>query len=106
MIELLRQTAKDESLVNKSLTGGSGQDQKTYQVKSMDDFSYTDPIDGIVTEKQVNWMLDLIVNSPLKLLHISLYISHENLVLDQDSSFYLISLNILITCLLNNVWIL
>ena len=54
MIELLRQTAKDESLVNKSLTGGSGQDQKTYQVKSMDDFSYTDPIDGIVTEKQVN----------------------------------------------------
>ena len=65
MIELLRQTAKDESLVNKSLTGGSGQDQKTYQVKSMDDFSYTDPIDGIVTEKQVNWMLDLIVNSPL-----------------------------------------
>ncbi|XP_058961134.2 phosphoglucomutase-1 [Pocillopora verrucosa] len=52
MIELLRQTAKDESLVNKSLTGGSGQDQKTYQVKSMDDFSYTDPIDGIVTEKQ------------------------------------------------------
>ena len=65
MIELLRQTAKDESLVNKSLTGGSSQDQKTYQVKSMDDFSYTDPIDGIVTEKQVNWMLDLIVNSPL-----------------------------------------
>ena len=65
MIELLRQTAKDESLVNKSLTGGSGQDQKTYQVKSMNDFSYTDPIDGIVTEKQVNWMLDLIVNSPL-----------------------------------------
>ena len=65
MIELLRQTAKNESLVNKSLTGGSGQDQKTYQVKSMDDFSYTDPIDGIVTEKQVNWMLDLIVNSPL-----------------------------------------
>ena len=54
MIELLRQTAKDESLVNKSLTGGSSQDQKTYQVKSMDDFSYTDPIDGIVTEKQVN----------------------------------------------------
>ena len=54
MIELLRQTAKEESLVNKSLTGGSGQDQKTYQVKSMDDFSYTDPIDGIVTEKQVN----------------------------------------------------
>ena len=28
-----------------------------------------------------------------------------NLVLDQDNNFYLISLNILITCLLNNVWI-
>ena len=31
---------------------------------------------------------------------------NENLVLDQDSSSYLISLNILITCLLNNVWVL
>ena len=30
----------------------------------------------------------------------------ENLVLNQDSSFYMISFNILITCLLNNVWIL
>ena len=29
-----------------------------------------------------------------------------SLVLDQDSSFYLISLNIHITCLLNDVWIL
>ena len=27
-------------------------------------------------------------------------------MLDQDSSFYLISLNILFTCLLTNVWIL
>lgn len=53
MIELLRQTAEDGSLVNKTLTGGSGQDQKTYQVKSMDDFSYTDPIDGSVSKKQV-----------------------------------------------------
>ena len=42
----------------------------------------------------------------LSLLHISLQISYENLVLDQDSDFYLISLIILITCLLNNVWIL
>ena len=48
---------------------------------------------------------DLIVNSPLWLLHISLYISYENLVLDFDSSFYLISFNILKTCLLNYVWI-
>ena len=48
---------------------------------------------------------DLIVNSPLLLLHISLQIGYENLVLDQDNNFYLTSLNILITCLLNNVWI-
>ena len=47
---------------------------------------------------------DLIVNSPLLLLHISLQIGYENLVLDQDNNSYLISLNILITCLLNNVW--
>ena len=39
------------------------------------------------------------------MLHISLYISYENLVLDQYDNF-LISLSILITCLLDNVWIL
>ena len=44
MMELLRQTADSGSLVDKTLTGGSGQDQKTYQVKLMDDFSYKDPI--------------------------------------------------------------
>ena len=43
--------------------------------------------------------------SPLYLLDISLKRTYENLVLDQDN-FYLISLNILITCLLDNVWIL
>ena len=32
-------------------------------------------------------------------------ICHENLVLDQDNNFYLISLSILMTCLLDNVWI-
>ena len=48
---------------------------------------------------------DLIVNSPLQLLLISLLISQENLVLDQDNNFYLIHLSILITCLLNNEWI-
>lgn len=53
MMELLRQTADNGSLVNETLTGGSGQNQKTYQVKSMDDFSYKDPIDGSVTKKQV-----------------------------------------------------
>lgn len=52
MMELLRQTADDGSLVDKTLTGGSSQDQKTYQVKSMDDFSYKDPIDGSVSKKQ------------------------------------------------------
>ena len=38
------------------------------------------------------------------MLHIFLQISYENLVLDQNGSFYMISPNILITCLLNNVW--
>ena len=46
------------------------------------------------------------VNSPLWLLHISLEISWENLVVDQDNNLYLISLNILMTYLLDNVWIL
>ena len=49
---------------------------------------------------------DLIVNSPLQLLHISSLFNFENLVFDQDNNFYLISLSILITCLLDNVWIL
>ena len=49
---------------------------------------------------------DLIVNSPLWVLHISLKISYENLVLDQDNNFYLISLNILISCLLDNLGLL
>ena len=49
---------------------------------------------------------DLIVSSPLSLLYISLYISLESLVWDQDNNFYQISLSILITSLLDNVWIL
>ena len=48
---------------------------------------------------------DLFVNSPLWLLHISLQISYENLVLDLDNDFYLISFYILISCLLDNVGI-
>ena len=48
---------------------------------------------------------DLNVNSPFSLLHVSLWISHQNLVFDQDYNFYLISLSILITFLLDNVWI-
>ena len=49
---------------------------------------------------------DLIVNSPLQSLHISLQVSYKNLVLDQGNNFHLIILSILITCLLGNVWIL
>ena len=49
---------------------------------------------------------DLIVNSPLKLLYISSYISYKELVLTQDNNFYLMHLGILVTCLLNNGWIL
>ena len=53
MMDLLRKAVQDGSLVNKKFTGGSGENQKSYQVESMDDFSYTDPIDGSVTSKQV-----------------------------------------------------
>ena len=47
---------------------------------------------------------DLIVNSPLYLLHISLYVSYKNLMLDHGNNFYLISLSTLITCTTDNVW--
>ena len=56
MIEQLRKAAEDKSLVNKTFTGGSGENQKSYEVKAMDDFSYTDPIDGSVSRKQVNYL--------------------------------------------------
>ena len=49
---------------------------------------------------------DQIVHSPLWFLYVSLKISYENLVLNQNNNFYLISLSILITCFLDNVWIL
>ena len=49
---------------------------------------------------------DLNVNSPLQSLHIFLSVNYKNLVLDQGKNFHLISLSILITCLLGNVWIL
>ncbi|XP_068675965.1 phosphoglucomutase-1-like [Montipora foliosa] len=52
MMDLLRMAAEDVSLVNKTFTGGSGDSQRSYQVRSMDDFSYTDPIDGSVSKKQ------------------------------------------------------
>ena len=46
------------------------------------------------------------VNFPLLLLHISFQISYKKLVLDQGNNFRLICLSILITYLLDNVWIL
>ena len=39
-----------------------------------------------------------------KMLCISLLIAYENLVLDQDNNFYQISLSLLVTCLLDNIW--
>ena len=48
---------------------------------------------------------DLIVNSLLQLLQNSWQISWANLVLDQDNNLYLISLDVLISPLLDNVWI-
>ena len=47
---------------------------------------------------------DLVINSPLQLLHISLLIIYEKLMLDQENNFYLISLSIPITSLLDYVW--
>ena len=49
---------------------------------------------------------DLIDDSPLYMVHYSLYVCYKKLFLDQDNNFYLISLSILITGLQNNVWIL
>ena len=48
---------------------------------------------------------DLTVHFPIQLQHISLKISYENLVLDQDNNLFQINLSILINCLLNNLWI-
>ena len=53
MMEMLRQAADDGSLVGKSFQGGEGAHQKSYEVHVMDDYSYTDPIDGSVAKKQV-----------------------------------------------------
>ena len=53
-------------------------------------------------------LLDVTVNSPLELLHIFLHIlqiNYKNLMLNQDKNFFLIILSILVTCLLDNIWI-
>ena len=49
---------------------------------------------------------DVIVNSPLKLPRVTLWISFKNLVRDEGNIFYLLSLSILITCSLCSVCIL
>lgn len=54
MVALLRQAVEDSSLVGKTYQGGVGENQKSYQIKTMDDFAYTDPIDGSVSQKQVS----------------------------------------------------
>lgn len=46
---------------------------------------------------------DLTVNSALYLLHISLRMSYEDVQLDQDNNFKLVSLSILVTYLLDDV---
>ena len=45
---------------------------------------------------------DLIVNSPLLLLHITLLISYENFVLEQDNIFCLICVSLLTVCWIMN----
>ncbi|KAK3732584.1 hypothetical protein QZH41_004979 [Actinostola sp. cb2023] len=52
MMDDLRKQAIEGTLVGKSFTEGQGDHQKTYTVKAMDDFSYTDPIDGSISTKQ------------------------------------------------------
>lgn len=46
---------------------------------------------------------DLTVNSALYLLHISLRMSYEDVQLDQDNNFKLVSLSILKTYLLDDI---
>ena len=49
---------------------------------------------------------DLIVYSPYFLPHIYLWISYKDLLLGSENNLHLINLSILITCLLDNAWIL
>ena len=50
MLKRLESLATSAELVNKTYTTSVG--QKQYTVKLMDDFSYTDPVDGSFTQKQ------------------------------------------------------
>ena len=47
----------------------------------------------------------MVANSPLYLLHITFKIDNQNLLSDQIKNFFQINLSILITCFLDNVWI-
>ena len=60
----------------------------------------------LVSAEKCHWnpLHDLIINS--QIYQISLEISYENLLIDQDNNFYPISPSSLITCLLDNLWIL
>ena len=53
MVEQLRAAVEAGSLVGKTYTRGVQPNHKSYQIKTMDDFAYTDPIDGSISEKQV-----------------------------------------------------
>lgn len=50
MLKRLEGMTQTAELVNKTFTTSVG--QKQYTVKLMDDFSYTDPVDGSFTQKQ------------------------------------------------------
>lgn len=50
MMKRLEEMAASKELINKTFNSSHG--NKQYTVKLMDDFSYTDPVDGSYTEKQ------------------------------------------------------
>jgi len=50
MMKRLEDMCVSNELINKTLNTSSG--NKQYTVKLMDDFNYTDPVDGSYTEKQ------------------------------------------------------
>lgn len=55
MMAALDAMGEDPSLVGKELSHGG----KTYNIAKIDNFSYTDPIDGSVAKKQVRWKYGL-----------------------------------------------
>ena len=70
------------------------------------------PSEWCIRDFKIDWLVaqqslypfnsqNLIVNPLLYLLHLFLWICYKNFVLDQDKNFYLMSLSILITCLLD-----